>query len=99
MRLAMPSIIRAPPDAAITINGTRNGFAHHGAHRPADEAVFHGAHHHGMRFHLAYGAEDGVIKASVLLGLAKALLVRLDVCEVERIGRTKSAIDQFVAGL
>src|SRR6476646_3229898 len=47
--------------------------------------------------YVAYGVQDCVIEARILLRLAKALLVGLDVCKVEWISRTKAAIDQLVA--
>ena len=52
-----------------------------------------------MRTNLAHGVEDRVIEARVLLRFAKALLVRLDIREIERISGAKPAVNQFVARL
>ncbi len=48
---------------------------------------------------LAHGVEDGVVEAGLFLGLAQALLVGLDVGEVQRIGGAQAAVDEFVARL
>ena len=48
---------------------------------------------------LADGVEDGVVEAGFLLRLAQALLVGLDVDEVQRIGGAQAAVDELVAGL
>ena len=52
-----------------------------------------------MRPELAYGVENRVVEPGLFLGLAKALLVGLDVVEVQRVGGTKAAIHQLIAGL
>ena len=53
----------------------------------------------GVRPDVADGVEDGVVEAGLLLGLVEALLVGLEVDEVERIGGAEAAIDELIAGL
>ena len=51
-----------------------------------------------MRAELAEGVDDGVVEASLLPGLVEAVLVGLEVGEVERIGGSQLEVDEFVAG-
>ena len=47
----------------------------------------------------AESVHDGVVEAGFLLSLAQALLVGLEVSELERISGAKAVVDQLVAGL
>ncbi len=61
------------------IHGAGDGFADHGAHAAADEAVLHHAEDHAVGTEQALGIDDGVVQAGVGPGLAQAALVGLEV--------------------
>src|SRR6266699_1358391 len=67
-------------------DSTGDFFADHGAHRPADEAKFHGAHDDGPSTELAFGGDDGVVHAKFFLGFSQAGRIRSGVDELERVG-------------
>ena len=73
-------------DVVGAVDGAGDGLAHDGAHRAADEGVLHDGEDDGMRAEVAGGVEDGVEQAGLLLGFGEALLVGLEVGEVERVG-------------
>src|SRR6185437_12354488 len=81
------------------VHRTRNCFADDCTHRAANEAVLHCGDDHIEPVDLADGVDDGVIEAGLLLLPVKAVLVGLEVCEVERVGGAKACVDEFVAGV
>src|SRR5216683_2209079 len=81
------------------VDCTRDGLADDGSHAAADEAVLHHAEDDRVRAELADGVDDGVVEAGLLLGVGEALLVGLEVGEVERVGGAEFEVDEFVAGL
>src|SRR5208282_2450116 len=71
--------------------------SHYGAHGAADEGVFHRAEDDAMGAELADGVDDRVVEAGLLLSFTQALLVGLEVDEVEGIGGAEAAVDHLVA--
>ena len=53
--------------------------------------------HHCMMIEKADGVDDGVVQPGLVLGFAQPRLVRLQVDEVQRIGRLQLQIDQLEA--
>ena len=80
------------------VDRARDGLAHDSAHAAADEGVLHHGEDYGVRADVADGVDDGVVEAGLLLGLGEALLVGLQVGELERIGGAELEVDEFVAG-
>src|ERR1035438_4476681 len=89
---------RAAGDAGA-INGAGDGLSDDGAHGAADEGVFHRADDDTVGAELADGVDNRVIEAGLLLSFTQALLVRLEVDEVERIGGSETAVDYLVVGV
>ena len=83
---------------AGAIDSAGDGFADDGAHGAADEGVLHGADHDGVRTELTDGVENCVVEAGILLRLSQALLVGLEVDEVERVSGAEAAVDELIAG-
>ena len=67
------------------LDAARDFFAHYRAHRAADKAEFHRAHHHRSSIELALCRYDGVIHAEFFPRFLEPLRVRLGVHELERI--------------
>src|SRR5438105_3557310 len=80
------------------VHGASDGFADHRTHAAADEVVLHRADDDFVLAQPADGVDDRVVEAGLSLGLGEPLLVWLQVGEVQRVGRAKSEIDQFVTG-
>ena len=98
--------MRAPPDADTIISGVRvlgraldrprNRLAHHRAHAAADERILHHAGHHGPSHQLAVRVDDGVVQARIRLRLLQPRRIRLQVDELQRIGRGDVPVERLV---
>ncbi len=82
-----------------TVDGAGDGLADDCAHATADEGVLHDGEDDRMRAEVANGIDDGVVEACLLAGFGEAVLVALEVSEVEGIGGTELEIDELIAGL
>ncbi len=83
---------------ARAIDGAGDSFPDDCAHGAADEGVFHGADDDRVGAQLADGVENCVVEAGFFLSFAQALLVRLEVNEIERVSGAEAAVDELVAG-
>jgi len=80
------------------IDSAGDGLADDSAHAAADEAVFHCGEDYVVVAELPEGGEDRVVETGLFLGGDEALLVGLNVGEIERIGGAQASIYQGVTG-
>ena len=79
-----------------SFDGPGNRLANHRAHAAADEGVFHHARNDGAAHQLALRIDDRVFQPRILLRLFQARGVRLQVHELERVGRSYVAVEGLI---